>query len=294
MLFFLRVLLSDKMFWLSSLSIWGIVWSTLEGALFSLQLAGLMPNDFIGYSILILLIMSLIIGGCLNWPLRELDEKIAKSGVKVRLRFGDFWKQKGEKIIGVTRCFSSVVDDVVIHSSSLHGTFIKRNFANNQEAKVRIEAELGLGNNVGVVHEAGKTIKLTGSKDTVYLVGITTLDANNQASVKLNDYFVALGRMWEFIRERNDGGEIVCPLLGVGRARLNVNSTAIFCELLNSALIAMKDGFIATDLVFVIDPNEIVNGHVDLVDVKNTFHTLCASENLIRIMVEGSAADIDV
>ena len=294
MLFFLRVLLSDKMFWLSSLFTWGIVWSTLEGALFALQLAGVMPNDYIGYSILVLLVMSLIIGGCLNWPLRELDEKIAQSGVKVRLRFGDFWKQKGEKIIGVTRCFSSVVDDVVIHSSSLHGTFIRRNFANNQEAKVRIEAELGLGNNVGVVHEAGKTIKLTGSKDTAYLVGITTLDANNQASVKLNDYFVALGRMWEFIRERNGGGEIVCPLLGVGRARLNFNSTAIFCELLNSALIAMKDGFIATDLVFVIDPNDIEKGHVDLVEVKNTFHTLCESENLIRIMVEGSAAEIDV
>ena len=210
------------------------------------------------------------------------------------LKFGDFWAQPGEKIIGVTRCFSSSVDDVIIHSNTLHGTFIKRNFANNKEAGIRINAELGLRNGDEKIYEAGKTIKLVGAKDTVFLVGLTTLDENNKASVKLNDYFIALGSMWEYIRQRSGGEEITCPLLGAGRARLNFNSSAIFCELLNSALIAMKNEFITTELIFVIHPNDIKRGNVDLDEVKDTFKTLCASENLRRMIVEGSAENINV
>lgn len=293
-MFFLRILLSNKLFWLNSLSIWGVVWSVAEGGLFGLQLAGIATNSTLGYFIVVLLAMSLIVSCYINWPLREVDAKLQQSGVKIRLRFGDFWKQEGEKIIGVTRCFSSMVDDVVIHSSTLHGSFIKRNFANNREAESRIGAELGSNGNSGNLHDPGKTIKLTGSKDTAFLVGLTTLDANNQASVKLNDYFVALGRMWEFIRQRNGGGEIVCPLLGAGRARLNHNTSAIFCELLNSALIAMKDGFITSDLIFIVHPSDIERGYVDLEEIKSTFNTLCATENLKRIIVKGRAEEIDV
>jgi hypothetical protein len=292
--FFLRILLADKLFWINSLSIWGAVWSVVEGGLFALQLAGIATNLTLGYIILILLALSLVIGGYINWPLRELDATLLMSGVKIRLRFGDFWKQNGEKIVGVTRCFSSTVDDVIIHSSTLHGSFIKRNFVNNYEARIRIATELGICADGAILQDAGKTIKLTGSKDTAYLVGITTLDSNNQASVKLNDYFVALGSMWEFIRQRNGGEEVICPLLGAGRARLNHNSSAIFCELLNSALIAMKSGFITTDLIFVVQPSDIQKGYVDLDEIKSTFNTLCAYENLNRIIVEGHAEEIDV
>lgn len=276
------------------MAIWGIIWSLAEGALFALQLAGIIPEKTLGYLILGFLFLALVIGGYNNWPLRELIVKISKTGVNVRLKFGNFWAEPGEKIVSVTRCFSSSVDDVIIHSNTLHGSFIKRNFKNNQEAKIRINAELGQKEGEEKIYEVGKTIKLTGTKDTAYLVGLTTLDENNKASVTPNEFFVALGNMWEFIRLRNSGDEIVCSLLGVGRARLNFNSSAIFCELLNSALIAMNNGFITNELKFVIHPNDIKKGNVDLDEVKDTFKTLCASENLKRMILEGSAKEINV
>ncbi len=293
-MFYLKILCLNKKFWISSVAIWGIVWSLAEGVLFALQLADIMPERTLGYLILLFFVLSLIAGGYINWPLKELTAKISNTGVNVRLKFGNFWKQPGDKIIAVTRCFSSSVDDVIIHSNSLHGTFIKRNFANNKEAGIRINAELSPLNGAENLYEVGKTIKLVGAKDTVFLVGLTTLDENNKASVKLTDYFIALGRMWEYIRQRNSGTEIICPLLGAGRARLNFSSSAIFCELLNSALIAMKNGFITTNLIFVIHPNDIKRKNVDLDEVKATFKTLCASENLKRMIVEGSAEKIDV
>lgn len=293
-MFFLEILCLNKRFWFSSMAIWGIVWSLAEGSLFALQLADIMPGKTLGYLILVFLVLSLVIGGYINWPLRELTAKISNTGVNVRLKFGDFWAQPGEKIIGVTRCFSSSVDDVIVHSNTLHAMFIKRNFATNQEAGIRINAELGRSNGEKKIYEVGKTIKLVGAKDTVFLVGLTTLDENNKASVKLNDYFIALGSMWEYIRQRSGGEEIICPLLGAGRARLNFNSSAIFCELLKSALIAMKNEFITKNLIFVIYPNDIKRGNVDLDEVKDTFKTLCASENLKRMIVEGSAEKIDV
>ena len=186
------------------------------------------------------------------------------------------------------------VDDVIIHSKTLHGTFIKRNFATNQEAKIRINAELNRKDGTEIIYEAGKTIKLQGAKDTAFLVGLTTLDDNHQASVKLSDYFIALGSMWDYIRNRNGGEEIICPLIGAGKARLNFNSSAIFYELLKSALIAIKNGFITTDLIFIIHPNDIKKGIVDLEEVKSTFKILCGTENLKKITIEGSAENINV
>ena len=75
-LFFLRILLADKIFWLNSLSIWGIIWSVAEGGLFALQLAKIATDTTLGYFLLILLALSLIASGYINWPLRELDEKL--------------------------------------------------------------------------------------------------------------------------------------------------------------------------------------------------------------------------
>lgn len=293
-MFFLKILCFNKKFWFSSLAIWGVVWSLAEGALFALQLAEIKPSSSLSYYIFILLVISLLVGAYINWPLREQSTKLSDVGVTVRLRFDDFWKQPGEKIIAVTRCFSSSVDDVIIHSKTLHGTFIKRNFATNQEAEIRINAELKPKNGKEKIYEAGKTIKLRGAKDTVFLVGLTTLDENYKASVKLSDYFIALGSMWDYIRQRNGGEEIVCPLLGAGKARLNFNSSAIFYELLKSALIAIKNGFITTDLIFIIHPNDIKKGIVDLEEVKSTFKILCETENLKKMTVEGSAENIDV
>jgi hypothetical protein len=288
-MFFLKILCLNKKFWLSSLGIWGVVWSVAEGALFALQLTKITPSISLGYYILFFLLISLLIGGYINWPLKEQSIKLSDVGVTMRLRFGDFWKQSGEKIIAVTRCFSSTVDDVIIHSKTLHGNFINRNFATNEEAKIRIAAEL---NDEKETYEAGRTIKVRGAKDTAFLVGLTLLDDKYQASVKLSDYFIALGNMWNYIRNRNGGEEIVCPLLGTGKARLNFNSSAIFYELLKSALIATKNDFITTDLIFIIHPNDIKKGLVDLEEVKSTFKILCETENLKKITIEGSAENI--
>ncbi len=220
-------------------------------------------------------------------------QKITSTGVVIKLKFGDIWKETGQKIVGVTRCFSATVDDVVIDSKTLHGMFVRRNFQNNREAKIRIDTELGrMDNEQLAIYEQGKTIKIEGTKDNVFLVGLTTLDKNNKASVTPEDFFISLGNMWETIKHRNGGQAIICPLIGSGRARLNFNSTAIFCELLNSALVAMKSGYLTNELVFVVHPADILNKKADVDELEHALVTLCAYENLKRISFRGSAQEI--
>ncbi|MBI5007265.1 MAG: hypothetical protein HZB95_09085 [Nitrosomonadales bacterium] len=291
--YWIKVLLSDKKFWISSIGIWGVVWSIAEGALFSLQLANIAPNKTLGYFILILLAFALLIGAIFNWPLRTREQKIESNGVVMKLKFGDFWKETGQKIVSATRCFNTTVDDVVIHSSTLHGTFIKRNFTNNHEAKIRIDAELGRANGITQGnYEQGKTIKIQGTRDNVFLVGLTTLDVNNKASVTPEDFFIALSTMWMTIKEKNDGQAIICPLMGTGRGRLNLNSTAVFCELLNSALIALKSGYLTPELVFIVHPYDVQSKKVSIEELEHSFLTLCSYENLQRIRLNANAKEI--
>jgi Thoeris protein ThsA, Macro domain len=291
--YWLKVLLSDKKFWISSIGIWGVIWSVAEGGLFSLQLANVAPNQTLGYFILILLAVALIIGAITNWPLRTREQKIESNGVVIKLKFGNIWDETGQKIVSATRCFNSTVDDVVIHSNTLHGMFIKRNFTNNHEAKIRIDAELGRTDGIQQDnYEQGKTIKIQGAKDNVFLVGLTTLDANNKASVTPEEFFIGLSTMWATIKEKNDGQAIICPLIGTGRGRLNLNSTAVFCELLDSALIALKNGYLTPELVFIVHPYEIQNKKVNIEELEHTFFTRCSYENLKRIRLNATAKEV--
>lgn len=288
----IKLMLWDKAFWLSSLAIWGIIWSIFEGLLFAVQLFDIKPKPSLGLVLLIIFLISVVSSGYKNWPLRTKTIKIKSTGVSLRLAFGNIWDLPGEKIVGVTRCFSSKVDDVVIHSNSLHGMFIKRNFKNNLEAKKRIDLELERTTRDKQIFEPGKTIKITGSNDTVFLVGLTLLDPNNKASVTPNDYFIALSNMWEFIRSRNGGEEIVCPLLGARKGRLNFSSSSIFSELLNSALTEMKNGFITKDLSFVLYPGDIKKGLVNLYEIKDIFEIICSAANIDRITYDVVAKEV--
>jgi len=294
-LYRLKLLGRNKKFWVSSFGCWGIVWSVAEGVLYSLQLSGIAPDATLGYGILLLFFGSFLGSGIMNWPLRTRSKTINETGVKIRIKFGDIWQENGEKIIAFTRCFSTKVDDIVIHSGTLHGMFVKRNFVSNDDAKSKIDSVLGENSSeVGGLYEPGKTIRVEGIKDTAFLVGLTTLDAANQASVTPNDYFIALANMWETIRTINSSEAIVCPLLGTGRSRLNFNNTAIFTEILNSALIAMKNGFITNELVFIIHPSDIENETVDIDELENTLNVLCEYENLHRMIFRGQAQEIPV
>ena len=261
--------------------------------MYSLQLAGIAPGRTLGYGILCLFFASFIGSGVVNWPLRTRSRTIKGTGVKIRLKFGNIWQEKGEKIIAFTRCFSTKVDDVVIHSKTLHGMFIKRNFSTNEDAKLKIDSVLG-GDGVekGGLYEPGKTIRVEGAKDTAFLVSLTTLDSDNQASVTPNDYFASLANMWETIRKINSSGAIVCPLLGAGRSRLNFSKTAIFGEILNSALIAMKNGLITNELIFIIHPTDVETETVDVDEMENTLNILCEFENLKRMTFAGQAQEI--
>lgn len=292
-MFRLKLLFKNKKFWISSLGIWGVVWSVAEGILFSLQLAQVIADRKLGYVILLLLAGSFVISGFVNWPLRTRTRTINNTGVNIRLKFGNIWKEKGEKIIAVTRCFSTEVDDIIIHSKTLHGMFIRRNFRDNTEAKATIDAALERnGTESLMLQKPGETIKIEGKKDDAFLVGLTVLDENNMAAVTPNSYFVALANIWESIRQLNGGTSIICPLIGSGRSRLNFNNTAIFCELLNSALIAMKNGFITNELIFIIHPEDIKTEKVNIDELENILATLCELENLNRMTFEGQALEI--
>lgn len=276
----LKLLASNWKFWASIFSIWGIVWSVAEGALFVLQQTGLLDHKELGYFILLMLAGSAIVSGALNWPMKKRSVNLIKQGVTINLVYGDFWAQEGEKIIAVTRCFSSNVDNVEIHKSTLHGQFITRNFQTNQEARIRFDSEL---NGTQGPYPAGKTIKIAGNKDTAYLVGLTQLDVNNIARVSLDEYFTALNSMWQFIEDRNGGVNLVCPLIGAGRSRLNHSSAALFRELLNSALSAINSGYITNSLTFVVYPNDVKTKQVDIEEFTNIFTTLCELENMQKI-----------
>ena len=95
--------------------------------------------------------------------------------------------------------------------------------------------------------------------------------------------------MWEFIKDRNGGTDLICPLLGADKGRMNKDSSLIFSELLYSFLASHTNNFITKDITFIIYPGDISSEFVDLYKIKNIFEIVCNSENIERISIDGDA-----
>ena len=54
------------------------------------------------------------------------SKKVVVNGTKIEIKFGDIFKEKGQKLIAFNEFFDTQVDDKIISSGSLNGKFIKK------------------------------------------------------------------------------------------------------------------------------------------------------------------------
>ena len=252
----------DKKLLIEYFSKFGIFLSIIEffekTNYFNIKVFKCIFQNIFNWNILIAIALYLILF-CLANALKKIDFDINK--IKVEIRRGNIFEEKGLKVIPFNEKFDTEVDDKIISKNSLNGKFLNRrdlvkdinsfkdkdkkwnkyetfkikkidpnNLIAEDELKKEMKKEMIEGTDR---YKLGSIFKWNNE----YLItSFSKFDDKNQAYLKLENYYLFLEKFWENLSAVYSGEDIVIPLLGSGITRLDIEDE----DLLKMILLTLK------------------------------------------------------
>ena len=211
----------------SGFAAFAVLWTVTEA---SLSLAPLVPEG----SDKRWLLAGMVAGGVFWGLLRALPAAQVRFDVKslhttVQFAFGDIFARREMKVIPVNEFFDSTLGDHV-STRSLHGQFIARHFAEQQDLFERlVDADLKGVASQSIERASGRCSKyplgtsarVKVSHEVYLLAAVAHTDIDTlKANVDVPDFWRALNGLWGAVRTRADGHAVAVPLVGGGLSGL--------------------------------------------------------------------------
>ncbi|MBC2665676.1 hypothetical protein H7F51_09080 [Novosphingobium flavum] len=165
------------------------------------------------------------------WEPSSVRFRVPTTSTHVTLRYGDFFAGDADLLLAVNEFFDHSLGTLV-DQSSLHGQLILGEFQGDlQRFRASVDAALA-----GVPGEAvhrpnlpstrypiGTTANLQLGARQAFLVALTHTDlATGKASTTVHEFWAAMAAAWQAVHDRNNGRPLALPLIGNGRASINL------------------------------------------------------------------------
>lgn len=184
------------------------------------------------------------------------DEKLLPSNVSRR-----------SICFAVNRCFDTIVDNVVISASTVHGSTFKKLYDNgiftpetlnsaiqssiSPEAKYKVLSKNQKPSGNLKRYEVGTGADITISESLHYfLIGLGKMDENLKNKAEVSEYCLAVQKMIEFFDTCSQGFPVLMPIVGAGLSRLGQNPKELLKYIIQS--FAMNKSHINSDIYIVL------------------------------------------
>ncbi len=232
--------------------------------------------------------------------LLSVTHELYGTDVSIEIRVDDIFKMKGAFIISTNTTFdtnmsfnSKISDSHLISHESLQGQFTNK-YYENREAHLDLEIKEALEdvkstaveNPIGKVerYEIGTVAKVHPKNHlhSVYLLAIANIDQKGKASSTPEDVLKSLTKLWQFISAQGGYGDLVIPVLGTGRARIQVKIEQMVMEIIKSFIAACSEEKFCRKLTVVISERDYINNSINLTELGRHLH-VHATEQRLRI-----------
>ena len=242
----------------------------------------------------------------ITWVWREskallsVTHELYGTDVSIEIQVGDIFEMKGALIISTNTTFDTdmsfnpnISDSHLISPDSLQGKFTEKYYGNrthllDMEIKRSLENAVftPVENPVGKTerYEIGTVAKVHPQKQPIpiYLLAIADIDQKGKASSDPENVLKSLTKLWQYISDQGGYDDLVIPVLGTGRARIQVKMEQMVMEIIKSFIAACSEEKFCKKLTIVIFEGDYIDNSIDLPELERHLH-VHATEKRPRI-----------
>ena len=272
------------------LGIFGVIWLLIE------PLSVLWPRalEWVpgGGPVIFFTSLGVALLAAIIWVWREskallsVTHELYGTNVSIEIQVGDIFKMKGAFVISTNTTFDTdmsfnphISDSHLISPNSLQGKFTEEYYGDGTHL-LDLEIEKALENIVSTAvknpvgktkrYEIGTVAKVHPQKQPIYLVAIADIDQKGKASSDPEDVLKSLTKLWQYISAQGGYDDLVIPVLGTGRARIQVKIEQMVIEIIKKKL------------TIVIFEKDYTDNSIDLQELGRHLH-VHATEKRLRI-----------
>lgn len=207
--------------------------------------------------------------------------------LRVNVREHDLFAEKGIIVIPVNEYFDTIVDDMIISSSSVHGKFVKKYLStgrtlNELDGEIRdqlksvdakrVKAPSSRPRGNQTKYKLGTCIDIQIGETTYVLFAFTRFDKDDHASVNSREVPSILNKLLAYLFTIASNQAISIPLFGTGLSRLNRSHKRTLLFLLDSIEYMCAEEYKFPGGIN-IDINRLSSTDINLDDIKTIFNT---------------------
>lgn len=230
------------------------------------------------YGLIILVVLALMYVLSTRRPLSRVSYKIPQKDFAVEVLIGDLFKIPGEVIISTSSTFDTDMSTGLIAVTSLQGQ-LATNYFNGQTTEIDRQIEVSLSREQFAINDKrpgkkkeysiGTVARVSAHSKNFYLVAMSHMDENGNASSDLKMIDEALEKLWVNLASKAEIGDIVMPLMGTGRGRVAYPRKKMIERIAQSFTDACNQRAFSNKLIIVVRPDDASKFSLNLFQVRD-------------------------
>lgn len=230
------------------------------------------------YGLIILVVLALLYVLSTRRPLSRISYKIPQKDFAIEVMIGDLFKVPGEVIISTSSTFDTDMSSGLIAVTSLQGQ-LATNYFNGQTTEIDRQIEESLSREQFTINDKrpgkkkqypiGTVARVSAHGKNFYLVAMSHMDENRNASSDLKMIDEALEKLWVNLASKAEIGDIVMPLMGTGRGRVAYPRKKMIERIAQSFTDACNQRAFSNKLIIVVRPEDASKFSLNLFQVRD-------------------------
>ena len=205
----------------------------------------------------------------------SVSHKLAETDILIEIRVDDLFNiVEGAFVISTNTTFDTDMSEGLISEHSLQGKFTQ-NYYHGDVGHLDHDLEKHLENQEFTLiedtrkgkkkrYEIGTVVKLQPKGRVTYLVAVADMNEHGVATGSLEKMIECLGTLWHYIGEQGELGHLIVPVLGTGRARINVSREVMIREIIHSFIAAHSENKFCEKMTIAISESDYRMYEIDL------------------------------
>ncbi len=230
------------------------------------------------YQIIFVVLFAIIYTIVTRRPISKVMYKIPKRDLAIEVRIGDIFGVDGEIVISSSTTFDTDMSSGLIAQNSMQGQLALRMFkGQTDEIDRQISESLKnekfeiIEGKPGKLHlyPIGTVAKVSAHGRNYYFLAMSDMNKYGTAESSLEYVETSLIGLWKFMTERGELGDLIVPLVGTGRGRVEYPRKKVIERIAQSFINASRDRIFSNKLVIVVYPADVERFGINLFEVRD-------------------------